>query len=125
MAYIKSVSNWVDKTRCSARLASKVTLAHMPVAWSLQTTAPAAAALQRLTSLPCMHKCAHMHSMQACRVLRPGGICIIAFGPDCFKEKAWAGWLSRSMPERTQLLKRWVAAGGADFRLCSLKGCAA
>lgn len=48
----------------------------------------------------------HVVPLQASRVLRPGGVCILAFGPDCFREKAWAGWLSRSMAERTTLLQR-------------------
>ena len=43
--------------------------------------------------------------LQASRVLRPGGMLVVAFGPDCFREKALAGWLSRSTQERTALLQ--------------------
>lgn len=43
---------------------------------------------------------------QASRVLRPGGMLVVAFGQDCFRDKALAGWLSRSMQERTQLVQQ-------------------
>jgi hypothetical protein len=43
---------------------------------------------------------------QVRRLLRPGGFLLLAFGADCFKEKAFAGWLCRSMQERVQLLSR-------------------
>lgn len=41
---------------------------------------------------------------QASRVLKPGGLLVVAFGPHCFKEKAVAAWLNRDMKERVQLL---------------------
>jgi hypothetical protein len=41
---------------------------------------------------------------QASRVLQPSGLLVVAFGPDCLREKALAAWLSRDMQERVQLL---------------------
>jgi hypothetical protein len=43
--------------------------------------------------------------LQASRVLRPGGMLVVAFGPHCFREKALAGWLSRDMAQRSTLLQ--------------------
>lgn len=45
------------------------------------------------------------HALQASRVLQPGGLLVVTFGPYCFREKATAGWLARDVQERTQLLK--------------------
>lgn len=43
--------------------------------------------------------------LQASRVLRPGGVFVVAFGPDCFKGKATAAWLNRNMQERADLVQ--------------------
>lgn len=42
--------------------------------------------------------------LQAWRVLRPGGLLLVAFGAHCWPEKALAGWAARDMDQRTQLV---------------------
>lgn len=51
---------------------------------------------------------------EASRVLRPGGVVVVAFGPDCFKGKATAAWLNRNMQERAALVQTLLQANGFD-----------
>jgi hypothetical protein len=45
-------------------------------------------------------------SYQAWRVLRPGGLLLVAFGSHFFPEKALAGWTTRNMQQRSDLVTR-------------------
>jgi hypothetical protein len=44
--------------------------------------------------------------LQAWRVLRPGGLLLVAFGSHFFADKALAGWTTRNMQQRNELVTR-------------------
>uniref|UniRef100_A0A383VHU0 Methyltransferase type 11 domain-containing protein n=1 Tax=Tetradesmus obliquus TaxID=3088 RepID=A0A383VHU0_TETOB len=51
---------------------------------------------------------------EAWRVLRPGGLLLVAFGAHFWPEKALAGWAARDMDQRTQLVAAILQANGFD-----------
>jgi hypothetical protein len=53
-----------------------------------------------------LRECCAVAAAQAWRVLRPGGLLLVAFGSHCFSEKALAGWTTRSMQQRSELVTR-------------------
>lgn len=42
---------------------------------------------------------------EVARVLAPGGVVVVAFSDACWRERAAAGWLGRSGPQRLQLME--------------------
>ncbi|WIA34988.1 hypothetical protein OEZ86_013268 [Tetradesmus obliquus] len=51
---------------------------------------------------------------EAWRVLRPGGLLLVAFGAHCWPEKALASWAARDMDQRTQLVAALLQANGFE-----------
>lgn len=49
---------------------------------------------------------------EVARVLRPGGKLIVSFSSHCYTEKAFSGWLDRSMAQRAELVQRYLALAG-------------
>ncbi|KAG2422802.1 hypothetical protein HXX76_015749 [Chlamydomonas incerta] len=49
---------------------------------------------------------------EVARVLAPGGVVVVAFSDACWRERAAAGWLGRSGPERLELVTRLFISAG-------------
>lgn len=51
---------------------------------------------------------------EAWRVLRPGGLLLVAFGDACFPEKVTAGWSTRNMEQRASLVATMLQTNGFE-----------